>query len=710
MFKISVCTVLLTISSLSLSAAQMDDFDDFSALLESESNIATKKSMNVDYLPSVVTVIDAQTYIDAGIQNIGQALDVLPGIQMQLSPLGYSMTTVRGFKNPNAYLSDKIKIMVDGVSIYNEVAGSSNFYMDFPMLLVDKIEVLRGPGSTIYGAGAFYATVNIITKMGNDNSENSIYLGTGSYEFVSGGANAHVTVGEWKLYSDGYYQQNDKALYVASKDRSTDEELKDFSVSFKASNGGFEFLTRYKHSESGNFYGFEGGVEPIQDKEHINSYFFSQLAYKSNFSGYSLETKASFSHREFDQGAVLNGSIGNISEYFSKVDVDMQEGLSYRENTHEQNIEAEAILTLPTYAKNDMLFGVGGRRVSITHDAFESSVESAIAQNLDQIVNHENYDEFRYNADSESAYWSNPTTSLLKDNLSRDIVYGYFQDLISVSDTIDFVLGLRLDDYSDFGTQFSKRAALVYRANDELIFKLLYGSAFRAPTLIEAYANGHINFRAGDENLKPEETNTYEAVAIYMPNFMNKFSVNAFYSILDNVIDLEEFPNTDPGYQNYKERISKGVEFEYYFRTKTSHNLYLNATYMDTEYTVPADDDSADVIDQSMPDISKVMLKGLYIYKPTTSLSFGTLWRYFSETTATELEWIKNNDSKDSTLSEVHIFDETITYRVSAATTLRLTVKNLFDADVRQPSYYYRDPGGISREGRHFFASFEQVF
>ena len=140
-----------------------NNIDDFESLLNDMSDIATKKSINVDYLPSVVTVINAQTYLDGGIQNIGEAINMLPGIQMQVNRLGYNITTVRGLKNPNAYLSDKLKILIDGVAMNNEMQGSSSFFMDFPMQLVHKIEVLRGPGSTVYGAGAFYATINIIT-------------------------------------------------------------------------------------------------------------------------------------------------------------------------------------------------------------------------------------------------------------------------------------------------------------------------------------------------------------------------------------------------------------------------------------------------------------------------------------------------------------------------------------------------------------------
>ena len=345
------------------------------------------------------------------------------------------------------------------------------------------------------------------------------------------------------------------------------------------------------------------------------------------------------------------------------------------------------------------------RQINITEDEYYSSVENAITQNRPAILAHGSYGSFRYRQSKESAFWANPTTTLLPENMDRTIGYGYVQDLISVTNDVDLVLGLRADDYSDYGVQLSKRAGLVYRAADDTIFKFLYGSAFRAPTLIEAYQNGHINSRAGDSTIVPEKTDTYEAVAIYSPNFNHKFSVNLFYSQLKDIIDLEEFQSTNPGYQNFKQRYSKGVEFEYFYRTALEHNFYFNATRVDTQYTIPSEPGQAE-IDQSMPDISKVMLKGMYVYRPTEKLSLGTTWRYFSETTRTQLEWVDN----DATSDAVHIFDETVTYRFSPVSEARLTVKNLFNRAVTQPSYYNATDGGIVREGRNWFLSYVYNF
>lgn len=392
---------------------------------------------------------------------------------------------------------------------------------------------------------------------------------------------------------------------------------------------------------------------------------------------------------------------------FAKVDVDMQEGFVYSESSAEDDYEAEAIATLPEWRGNHLLAGAGVRYVDITEDAFYSSVENAILQNLDQIVNHVNYPNFRYRQDRETAFWRDKSHTLLQGDPSRTITYAYLHDLISLSDTVDVILGLRLDDYSDFGTQWSKRAGVVWRADETLILKLLYGSAFRAPTLIEAYQSGHINFRAGDPDIKPESTDTYEFVTVFKPHPGVKFLVNVFYSKLHDVIDLEEYPDTDPGYQNFDTRESKGVEIELYYKSGPS-DFYANATVLDTDYVIPPEEGERP-IKQSMPDISPVMLKAIYTYRPTARASFSGVWQYYSETTATELNWV-NEDGIDATVDAYHLFDVAMTYRFTPMSVTRFSVKNLFDADVRSPAYYYMSAGGVAREGTNFYVSFEQQF
>ena len=699
---------------------------DMESLLNEASSIATKKSINVDYMPSVVTVIDAQTFLDAGIKNIAEALDMLPGFQEQVSQTGYTISTVRGFKNPNADISDKVKILVDGVAINSEVTGTASFYLDFPMRLVEKIEVLRGPASTMYGGGAYYGAVNIITKLGNSKKENQIYVSGGSYGAITAGTDISTTANGWDIFADGYAYSNNKSLYFNASSPSdsgySNEATKDYSVGFKATKKNWEFLTRLKHETSGNYYGVNGTLNPLPNlpENHSDIYLFSQLKYKTNFGEYKSETKLNYSRYQQN----LNANVGRIvppnTDITSKYYTIQANGFYSIQNFTEDNYGFETTLDLPEIASNDILLGAGVNYDVVTQDNYFSSVENAIVQTGSTTMNQlQNSSNFNYNNFNEPGFWTNPmATTLLPHGISRTTAYGYIQDLISINDRTDLILSLRLDDYSDFGAELSKRAGIVYRANDETTLKLLYGSAYRAPTLTEAYALGHINLRMGEPNLKPEECNTYEAVMVYMPNFYNKFILNFYYTRLHNVIDLEDEYSTPQGYiNNTRDRESKGVEFEYFYKTSEKHNLYFNASYTNSDYQTPPDEDHGVIqppLMTSMPDISKFMAKAMYIYKPIQKLTFGTTWKYFSQTTQTIVPWVVsdvNNGDYKSVVPAVHIFDETVTYKISPQSSLQFSVKNLFNATVLQPEFYYFGAkDGIQREGRNYLFTFTQKF
>ena len=707
--KISFAAISVICALLSTPLSARETVEDLNTLLEEASDIATKNALNIDYLPSVVTVIDAKTLRLAGITNLAEALDMLPGFQMQRNSIGYTMTTVRGFKNPNAYLSDKIKILLDGIPVHYETAGSSHFFLDFPMELIKKIEILRGPASSLYGAGSLYGTVNIISKLGSNTSVNRLHLNTGSYQHYSAGANVYEPMGEWNFFADGYYQQNNKQVYAktGNKQGESDNTLKSYTAGFRLDNGTWAVNTRLKGNRAGNGYSFEGKFNPIpnRDEGHGSNYFLSELSYQHNVNDVELSAKAGYSHREVWLDANLL-TVNKVASRFGKIDItNMQDGLYIEEETHEENVHLEFSGAFTAHRFHTLLASGGIDYTFVSKDDYYNSVENYISRHDSEITSHPNYENFKFNEYNEPGYWNNPTTSKLQSDVDRTDIYAFLQDLIALTPNLDLTLGLRADHYSDFGIELSKRAALVYRANDTAIFKLLYGSAFRAPSFVEAYANGHIYYRQGHEDIHSEQTDTYEAVVILKPTYRHRFMINYFYSILDNVIDLEEDPTTPEGYINYDRRISQGIEAEYNYKCPERHNLYLNATYVDAEYSTFEEYQ----IKGAMPDVSRVMLKGLYIYRPSSRLSFGTAWRYFGDTTSSDLPWVIQ-DERQTSIKAFHVFDETVTLALNEHSHIRLSVKNLFDAKIKDPSYYYRYDGGVLREGSEIFLGYEATF
>ena len=412
-----------------------------------------------------------------------------------------------------------------------------------------------------------------------------------------------------------------------------------------------------------------------------------------------------------------------MSGSFTSVGINtVNEGFYSIENIAEDNYGFETTLSLPPIASNNILLGAGANYDVVSQDNYYSSLENAILQNNPSALQYNS--NFDYNGTAEPAFWENlnnngSVNTILPKNISRTNSFAYAQDLISLTENMDMILGLRLDYNSDIGTQLSKRLGFVYRANDKTTFKLLYGSAYRAPTLIEKYALGHINLRMGDNNINPEHCDTYEAAIVYLPNFNNKLSLNFYYTQLHDVIDLEELKYTDIGYTQYPDRTSKGVEFEYFYKTSMKHNLYLNLSYTDTTYITPMDTHNGNQdnnlqppdpsITESMPDISRFMAKGLYVYKPNDKLTLGTAWRSFSQTTKPNTLWVVMFNS-DTPVRAQSIFDETLTYMISPFTSVSATIKNIFNEPVFNPAYYYYTNGGVPREGRNFLFTFSQKF
>ncbi len=132
------------------------------SVLEEETEIATKTKMNADYIPGVVTILHGEHLKAMGIHTVAEALTLVPGIQLSRNKSGEPSVKVRGFDV--AFNAGNVKVLLNSIALSRESSGINSSVLLTPIAQVDRIEMIRGPGSSIYGDFALAGVVNIITR------------------------------------------------------------------------------------------------------------------------------------------------------------------------------------------------------------------------------------------------------------------------------------------------------------------------------------------------------------------------------------------------------------------------------------------------------------------------------------------------------------------------------------------------------------------
>jgi iron complex outermembrane receptor protein len=126
---------------------------------------ATKKAEKIFEVPAFVSIVKKEDILKYGYLDLKGAISSQAGIETVESFFGYSEVIIRG-AYPTHY-NNKSLFLVDQYPIYEPVNGS--FHLEFiPLGSIDKIEIIRGPGSSIYGTNAFSGIINVIPRNGKD--------------------------------------------------------------------------------------------------------------------------------------------------------------------------------------------------------------------------------------------------------------------------------------------------------------------------------------------------------------------------------------------------------------------------------------------------------------------------------------------------------------------------------------------------------------
>jgi iron complex outermembrane receptor protein len=175
-------------------------------LLDTKVTAVSKKEQNLARTAAAVYVVTREDIERSGATNIPDLLRMVPGVNVAQIDGGSWAIAIRGF---NARYSDKVLVLIDGRSVYS--TGFSGVYwdqIDLPVAEIERIEVIRGPGGSVWGANAVDGVISIVTRSSKTTHGGAASLGAGSYTHTSDSASYGGGVGSagsyraWGAYSN----------------------------------------------------------------------------------------------------------------------------------------------------------------------------------------------------------------------------------------------------------------------------------------------------------------------------------------------------------------------------------------------------------------------------------------------------------------------------------------------------------------------------
>lgn len=531
-------------------AATDDPVFDLMRVLDEETEIATRTKLNIDFVPGMVTVLHGKDLLAKGVRTVYEALGLVPGIELSMAGDGQYQFLVRNMGK--TFASTKIKFLINGVEM-NSTLGPVATVRTIPIEHVDRIEVVRGPGSAIYGEYALAGVVDVIT------------LEQGNHAFVRYGDVDGTTLGA----TYGYHPQNSKF---------------GFSVNIAATNT-------------------DGGdVKSGKDKLSMSTQ--PALRAISNAPGASNE-------RESNNSAVLKVNYSDLSLYMQHVSSAFGDHFGVADALPEESsdlvrrwsfntvevrnpwrigndsrIQVSAGWThFLTDLSNQQLYPrgfqgkfqsegvVGGPHYEETRTTLKTSFEFPIAFRHHGVAGAEYADVQQGDTWIQRNYKLDPTQpgvfievdnkkyygvdNWLKEGLQRRIASAYFQDQYTGFDKITVTAGLRVDHFSDVGNAVTPRIGAVYQLSSRQTLKIQYSDAFRPPSFLELYVRNNpvVN---GNPDIKPERMHNLEAGYVYN-NGQQIFRATAFASDLRDIIVID---SASKQYMNGGAAYIRGVELE----------------------------------------------------------------------------------------------------------------------------------------------------
>jgi outer membrane cobalamin receptor len=481
---------------------------------------ATKTEKDPGDVTQSVTVVTGDEIKQSGATDVATA--VQNAISVHISDFG-TPGSVESISIRGAY-SSQVLVLLNGIRMNSSRDGGFDLsFLPVSVEDIERIEIVRGPSSALYGSDAVGGVINIITrKLQGDRSGISASAGSHGYDEIHLGGEGrkggwYYAVAGKRETSDGYRVNSDLYRWVFNGKLG-------YEFSRESS---LEFGVNYLSADVGSPGSTTFGPTPHARQEERNKVYSG--AYRTRF-GRSIDLKLSGYHKRDNLGFQDPDTLD-----FSTFPPTPAPTSNYYETTSDGG---EAQLTWLIASWNQLTAGYEMRRDRLnSFDAQNGSAEHAASLNA-----------------------------------------FYFQDEISIGEPLIIVVGGREDDHSVYGNKFSPKISGRYALKSTgTIFRASYGKSFRAPTFNDLYFN--TSWAVGNPNLKPESAKEYEGSVEQQLGKMATVKLGGFERKVTDLIqwNWNVFPMQ---VENIGKVRIRGLEVEAAYRIASVVSLLANYTYL----------------------------------------------------------------------------------------------------------------------------------
>jgi iron complex outermembrane receptor protein len=533
---------------------------------------ASKFAQKVTDAPSSVTVITADEIRMYGHRTLADILRSVKGFYTSYDR-SYEHLGVRGFSLPGDEGS-RMLLLLDGNRLNENVRGHGGIGHEFLLDtdLIDRVEIIRGPGSSLYGGNAIFGVINVITKDGK---------GIDGFEFSG------------DMFTEKFKR------FEAQRGRVT------YGKEFK---NGMDFLI------SGTLYGRKGRdlffphfVEPPLDGHTKND----------DEDSYKLFTKLGLGDLTFEAGynnrekLIPTAPLGTVFESEWENTVEDDSGFIAVRYDHEFSdklaMMVRSSFNFYNYRRIGWYTGDDPLMARKTYDRKGTWWNTELQFTAEHWENHKLTwgAEFQYNGrqDQDSSWagipypWGepldpcDPCAPMVPLRVHKNTInWGvYIQDEFEILENLTANAGVRYDHYDIGGGSINPRFALIYNHSDATTLKLLYGTAFRPPTLFELYYEDPVFEQPASldrDHLGPETIETYEVVLehFFDPSLLGTLSLY-HYDLHDSIARQSEYAELT--WRSMGKVEATGLEAG--LRKRWANGITARASYslVDTEYQEP---------------------------------------------------------------------------------------------------------------------------